>query len=164
MNYFAYGSNMSINRLSTRINIKKTIGIGMLTKHKLMFHKRSYDGSGKCDAYFTGKDSDVIYGVIYDIEDVELDNLDRFEGIGQGYKRKSIFVEGYHDSITYTAITYCAEEIDSTLKPYTWYKEHVLKGAEENGLPEEYINKIKRVKAIKDLDLGREIKELSIYS
>ncbi|MBK7107425.1 MAG: gamma-glutamylcyclotransferase [Ignavibacteriae bacterium] len=165
MIYFAYGSNMSLKRLSSRVSIKKTIGIGQLFKYKLMFHKISSDGcSGKCDAYYTGEVSDIMFGVIYEIEDSELNKLDKYEGVGDGYKRKSILLKTYPDNTECSAITYCTEKINSELKPFSWYTKHVIVGAIENKLPEYYIDKIKAVETIKDKNKEREEEQLSIYS
>ena len=40
---------------------------------------------------------------------------------------------------TIEAFTYCADNIAEGLKPYLWYKYHVLLGAVENDLPPDYI-------------------------
>ena len=43
---------------------------------------------------------------------------------------------------------YFANEIDPKKKPYHWYKEQVVQGAKEHGLPEGYIKKILPTDAI----------------
>jgi hypothetical protein len=35
--------------------------------------------------------------------------------------------------------TFNRDAIDDRLKPYSWYKDFVMKGAQEHGLPLEYI-------------------------
>jgi hypothetical protein len=50
MQYFAYGSNMSLRRLRTRVPSAVKLGNATLFGHQLKFHKRSQDGSAKCDA------------------------------------------------------------------------------------------------------------------
>lgn len=55
------------------------------------------------------------------------------------------------------------KNIHAKLKPYTWYVEHVVAGAEEAGLPAEYINNLKGVESVIDPDPEREKKELAIY-
>lgn len=52
---------------------------------------------------------------------------------------------------------------ESTLKPYHWYNEHVIRGAKENGLPEKYIQNIAAIKSIDDPDRKRHDAELAIY-
>jgi len=48
--YFAYGSNMLSARLQERAPSATAIAIGKISGHRLCWHKRSRDGSGKCDA------------------------------------------------------------------------------------------------------------------
>ena len=40
----------------------------------------------------------------------------------------------------------------------------VLHGARQCGLPDAYVAEIERVTAVRDLDIGRETRELSIYA
>jgi hypothetical protein len=130
-----------------------------------MFHKRSEDGSAKCDAYNTGNENDFVLGVLLGINQSEMGNLDRAEGCGYGYKRKDDAIVltdcGKRKSVTYYYAT--DTDIDSNLKPYSWYKHHVLVGAKENSLPAEYVARIEEIDSIPDQDKARESKELSIY-
>ena len=70
MHYFAYGSNMLTRRLAAvdRAPSARPIAIGTLPGRRLRFHKIGLDGSGKCDAALTGKDSDRIYGVLFELD------------------------------------------------------------------------------------------------
>ena len=155
MRYFSYGSNMLLSRFRERTPSAKLLTTGILFEHKLMFHKSSYDGSGKCDAYQTDNDYDYLYGVIYEIPKSEKQELDIAEGLGVGYEEKnvSIYVESKKTIIE--AITYYATEIESSLNPYRWYKEYVLHGAIENGMPDEYIDFIRKVPSVEDPDSKR---------
>ncbi len=160
--YFAYGSNMSLERLRKRVPSAKPKGRAVLRCHRLAFHKVSRkDGSGKCDIP-PAKESDVVWGRVYHINAKEKEILDCYEGLGFGYKNKCVTVE-LDCGTSVCAVTYCATEIDSTLKPFTRYKEHVLVGAKESSLPPDYIKKIKEVKAEEDCDKEREAEELEIY-
>jgi hypothetical protein len=53
--------------------------------------------------------------------------------------------------------------IDSDLRPYDWYKYHVVTGAKENNLPADYVSMLEGVESILDPDKERERKELNIY-
>jgi gamma-glutamylcyclotransferase (GGCT)/AIG2-like uncharacterized protein YtfP len=161
MYYFAYGSNMSSRRLQRRINATK-IGNGKLLKYQLRFHKiGKKDGTGKCDIYFTNRLSDYIYGVVFEIEGTDKEKLDHIEGKGYGYDSIKISVEMEEGIIQ--AHTYMATNIDATLRPLDWYKEHVLRGAIENVFDKKYIEMIKSVPTIIDTDCNRKKDELSIY-
>jgi hypothetical protein len=59
-----------------------------------------------------------------------------------------------------SAITYIAksDRVDDLLKPYTWYKEFVARGARQHGLPEVHVQMIEAFEAINDPDEGRKQK------
>ncbi len=162
MLYFSYGSNMSIKRLRERAPSAQLKAIATLYEHDLRFHKKSQDGSGKCDAYATNNPDDFIVGVVFDIAEAEKLELDRMEVLGYGYGQKEVTLMTRSGEIIY-ASTYYAMSIDPTLKPYHWYKHHVLTGACENGLPEEYINRISHVPSAADPDAERHDREMAIY-
>ncbi|MFY9083804.1 gamma-glutamylcyclotransferase family protein [Aliarcobacter cryaerophilus] len=161
MYYFAYGSNMSSKRLNARVKAIKFAN-GKLLNHKLKFHKISKDGSGKCDAFETKDLNNFVLGVVYEIYENTLDTLDSFEGKGYGYDRKEVEIT-LEDMTKINAIIYYATKIDDSLLPYDWYLKHVLFGAKENRLEDNYINFIRGISSKKDKNELREAKELSIY-
>lgn len=163
MLYFSYGSNMSIKRLCARVPSAKFITIAVLEKHELKFHKVSNDGSGKCDVEETLHNEQSVTGVVFDICESEKPYLDLKEGLGSGYDEKVIVVKSTEGE-SIEAITYYATKIDSTLKPYHWYKEHVIRGAKENNLPDEYIEVIVSIVSVQDPNQDRHNTEMAIYS
>ncbi|MFQ5598558.1 MAG: gamma-glutamylcyclotransferase family protein [Nitrospiria bacterium] len=162
MLYFAYGSNMSIKRLCARAPSARFVTVAKLSKHILKFHKAGQDGSGKCDAFETGDMDDFIMGVVFEIDASEKPVLDRKEGLGQGYEVKDVVVTS-RQGASLEAFTYTATNIRWSLKPYHWYKAHVLRGAEENGLPESYIQEIARIASDADPKPERHASEMAIY-
>lgn len=163
MKYFAYGSNMSLKRLQQRVPSAHPLGTYLLDEHELRFHKFSKDGSGKCDAFYTGDNSYVVMGVLYEIHESEKAALDKAEGLGWGYEGKVVSVSSAEGKII-TAVTYLATRIEKSLLPYTWYKKHVLVGAREANLPSEYIAGIEAIDALKDPDQKREVEQYAIHS
>ncbi len=163
MIYFSYGSNMSLKRLNARISKISRLGIATLFEHDLRFHKVSKkDGSGKCDIFETKDSEHLVVGVVYKIDPLEKPILDTFEGLGYGYEEKQIRVEMNGGLVS--AFTYYATKIDQGLRPLHWYKEHVLRGARENRLPDHYIRKIEMIDSTDDHDIERHARELEIYS
>lgn len=163
MYYFSYGSNMSSLRLGARIPSARKVGVGTLQGHMLMFHKISdKDASAKCDACETGDAEHVVYGVVYQLPEAEKPVLDRYEGLGIGYEVKEVDVSMQGGGVI-TAFTYYATRIDPELKPFHWYKEHVLRGAREHALPGMYIRHIESVVSVDDKDRQRHEQELAIY-
>ncbi len=162
MLYFAYGSNMSVRRLVSRVPSARVVNRAQLIRHELKFHKASRDGSSKCDAAATDDPTCLIWGVVFEIARSEKPALDLKEGLGYGYNEKVVTVVTTAQS-SLEAITYYATAIDPTLKPYHWYKEHVLRGANENQLPQQYIQQIEAVDSIEDPEWDRHTQELAIY-
>ena len=158
--YFAYGSNMSTARLRERMPGCKALGTATLPGHALHFHKRSADKSGKCNAFASGNDSGVI-GVLFSFDPAERAQLDKAEGVGNGYEHAMVTVindKGRRRQV----LTYLAspDYIDDSLKPYSWYKDFVLAGGTEHSLPPEYIAEyIQSVEPIEDPDKTRDEKQ-----
>ena len=126
--YFAYGSNMSTPRIASRLGFVRKIAVASLVEHRLQFHKRSDDGSAKCDILLTDNAEDRVIGVVFNIALAEKRVLDRYEGLGFGYEEKMVRLRTT-DGTTLEATTYYATRIDPGLKPYAWYREHVARGA-----------------------------------
>lgn len=158
--YFAYGSNMATARLRKRIPSCKPLSIATLPDHTLRFHKRGKDGSGKCNAFAGGGGNSVI-GVLFSFDLAEQVDLDRAEGVGRGYERAEVTVIK-DQNCTQKAMTYLAtaDYIDGKLQPYGWYKNFVLAGGWEHGLPPEYIAEyIQAIEAIVDPNKKRDVEQ-----
>ncbi len=153
--YFAYGSNLHPMRLGARVPSAELVGVAKYPNHRLTFHKRSKDGSAKCNMLNRGVKSDLIYGAIYKIKSKHKNKLDSFEGKGYGYIDKQITIE--HNGDKYTCFTYLAQQsyIVNNLKPYHWYKELVVIGAQYLEFPSFYISFIKAVESTQDPDHER---------
>jgi gamma-glutamylcyclotransferase len=159
MKYFAYGSNMCTNRLRERVSSAVVDQTAALHNFTLKFHKRSSDGSAKCDAFYTGNDAHKVYGVIFEIDESQKLDLDRWEGRGHGYDQITIQVhtdDGMVEMFTYVADP---KAIDDSLEPYSWYKELVLGGAIEHALPLFHVRAIQSVKEKEDLNRERDQKK-----
>ena len=164
--YFAYGSNMPKRRLENRIGHVHKLGIAELEGYKLICNKISIDGSSKFNIQKTENLSDKVFGVLYKIEDSQLDPLDAAEGAksGGGYRQETVEIN-YNEECK-RAITYiCTESkkiCDPTkVHPYDWYVYHAVIGACEAGLPYDYIKKNILIDATEDKKKKDE--ELRIY-
>ncbi|ARS27579.1 gamma-glutamylcyclotransferase family protein [Sphingomonas sp. KC8] len=158
---FAYGSNMPVARLRERCPSARAIGIAELPGHELRWHKRSRDGSGKCDIFASAADVSVL-GVLYEIAAHEKRALDRAEGLGAGYEE--IEVEVLCGGSPITAKVYRATDTDPALRPYTWYRALVIAGAREHGLPASYITRLESVPADEDQDRVRHDERMALIA
>lgn len=130
----------------------------------LRFHKRSRDKSGKCNALATGNSDDVVVGVLFVIDPSERSKIDEAEGLNKGYLDTTVTVLDAHDRRR-KALTYLAtpDFVDDSLKPYTWYKDFVVSGSKEHGLPADYVAEfVDAIEAVADPDEIRDRRERAI--
>ena len=160
--YFAYGSNMLVAKLRSHRRCPTAEIISpsegsqhFIRKHKFKFHKHSKDQSAKGDAEATNDDNDIVYGVLFKIDDAdEMADLSFQEGagLGGGYEEKDVDVIDEKTSEIIRAKTFCAKTdyIDPDVKPYDWYKRQTVQGAIDNGLPDDYIKKLESFESEED--------------
>lgn len=161
LTYFAYGSNMSQPRLTARAPSAQRIGAATLRDHVLACHKISTnDGSGKCD--IVACRGSVVLGVLFRIDRSDKRALDHIEGVGTGYREAAVRVLDTRGRPV-DAFTYFATLTDPAMKPFTWYRRHVVEGARQARLPTEYIARIEAWPAVEDPDIQRARLELAVY-
>jgi AIG2 family protein len=142
-------------RLLERVPSANLLGVAVLDKHRLVFHKKSQDGSSKCNLVHTGGESDGVYGAIYQIDSAHKQALDRFEGNGNGYQDSQLTVELHGKE--HSCFTYFAQQsyIETNLKPYHWYKNLVVLGAKHLQFPDGYVRSIDLNESVEDPDETR---------
>lgn len=160
--YFAYGSNMHPLRLEERIGAHDIVGAARLPGHRLMFHKRGRDGSGKCDAWHTGDPAHVVHGVLYRIGAPQKSLLDRIEGVGRGYEAASVTVHNGQGECRALAYRAQPAHIDPAARPFSWYHALVVHGARYHRLPRSYVDAIAVVEALDDPDTLRQAQHLDL--
>ena len=111
---FSYGSNMLSARIQERCPSARAIGVARLPGFELAWHKRSQDGSGKCDVVAGTTDS-IVFGVVFTVPQSEKPDLDFAEGLGHGSEERSTSV-WLRDS-EMNVVLYSATSTDSALKP-----------------------------------------------
>jgi hypothetical protein len=160
---FAYGSNLCIERLHARTPSARVALVGTLAGHSLRWHKKSVDGSGKCDAFATDAGSDVVWGVVYELTREDKVVLDGFEGLGEDYFEKVVRVRS-RDGVTVDAIAYSANPLmlEDGLRPWRWYKGFVTTGAMQHAFPAEYRRALEAVDATDDPDAARHAREHAV--
>lgn len=167
--YFAYGSNMLTERLRDRCRSARAIGIAVAAEYAVEFSKKSDDKSGKATLYKAGEPGKQAYGVLFEIENRDLADIDSAEDKGRGYNRfdnfsVTLFADGKQVQLkTYIA---SADAIDASLKPYDWYQALVVCGAMQHKLPKEYIASLREFASIVDPkpDRKRRLKAIKVLA
>ncbi len=160
---FAYGSNLHPMRLSKRVKSASLIGTGYTSRRRLEFHKKSADGSGKCDIP-EDTASSIVYGALFSITDSDWPTLQRFEGVGAGYAESWVSVSTTAGVVLACVFLAQPEYIEPSLSPYEWYKTLVLEGARFHAFPDEYLNAIKTVISIPDPNTNRSLKNWNLIN
>ncbi len=160
--YFAYGSNLLIQRLTAgdRCPSAKVLTTGFLSGHCLKFHKLGRDGSGKCDVLPTGNLEDRVYGAVFQIANGDRQNLDRAESLGIGYRAAWVKVQTPKGQII--ALAYRALQIQAHLQPFDWYQQLVMAGALQHRFPPDYLNQLRQVPFNVDPDPQRRQHHLNL--
>jgi len=125
---------MSTARLTGRIPVKSVIGPACLPDHALICNKQGRDGSGKANIII--RNDCEVYGVLYELHQHHFATLDRIEG---GYRRMTLTVYPTA-SEKIGAQTYIAYQLTTDPVPFDWYRDLMITGAREHGLPETYIH------------------------
>lgn len=154
LTYFAFGSNMLLDRIKERVPSACVLGNAALCGYTLRFNKLSKDGSGKANIVPSTDPRAVVHGVLYRLDEDERPRLDRAEGLGQGYRIRHVRVRRDGEGAEEEAFTYVAspEAIRDDPPPVRSYRDMVIQGATQNQLPEYYVRQIEAVAADEDPD------------
>jgi len=138
--YFAYGSNMAEALMMEHCPGHRLLGTACLRGHRLMFNRRSIrTGSGVADV--VPADGEDVWGVLYELEDEELEVLDLKEGHDWAYVRVQLEVE--HGGVREPALTYVVKEKEpAEVEPSQEYLAGILAAARMRGLPAAYIERL----------------------
>lgn len=146
MLYFAYGSNMNFKQMRERCPSARFVCTARLDDFELAFTWYSQSRkSGVAD--IVEKKGEQVWGVVYQIDELDLGRLDTCEGYQAGresnaYRRveRTVFT-GDDTNQPHTIFTY---EVDrkKECKPSEEYKRLIIEGARYWHLPEEYISKL----------------------
>lgn len=140
----------------------KPVRVGYLQGRCLTFDKVSRDGSGKCDAEVTGRETDRVYGVVFEIALADKVALNDAEGLGNGYANESVEVVVGEERIEVEA--YIATRKQPALRPYHWYKALTVAGALEHRLPKGYVEWLRTFESIDDPDEERQAKNEALLA
>jgi len=138
--YFAYGSNMSRAIFVERRGMRPSATAwGWLEGHRLCFDLPVGPGERGVANLVTDERSRTC-GVLYRITVAESEVLDRTEGVHRGYySRLAVKVTTSENDIV-SAFTYQSPHGSTGRKPSPRYIGLLLAGADEHGLPPDYVS------------------------
>ena len=136
MFYFAYGSNMSHQQMKERCPGAKFLFRAKLDGYLFQYDGRSQKRKGAVANVVLGGDG-AVWGGVFEINADNLSALDCYEGYPNSYNRTDLDTKD-NKGTTYKAIVYFRTGKDLG-RPSEVYREIILRGAQDCGLPEEYI-------------------------
>lgn len=134
--YFAYGSNMSLERMTERCGTDNFVDLG---KAQLAGYSFYFYGQGH--ANIKPYASKTVEGVLWNINEECLKKLDQVEGYPNVYQRRAVKIKQQDKNIL--AQVYIVENDNSSSTPSDSYAQTVLSGATEHALSASYIQQIK---------------------
>lgn len=136
MLYFAYADNMDVDTMAERTVTFEKVCTGRARDYRLVFQKPAADGSGRAD--LANDRGNVAEGVIWDVPENSLANLDVYEDVEKGhYRRDTITVQTSRGEMV--CVTYRAAKFRHGLKPTKEYLQTILRGAEMHRLSPDYL-------------------------
>lgn len=144
---FAYGSNMDFTQMHDRCPSATFVCKASLVQYRLAFTRWSVNRQCGVSDVVPATNS-VVWGVIYNVPDNEMPDLDREEGVNSNsYVRRSgtVYKDGDENSPLDVEIYFAIPQDNPPYLPNQKYKNHIVNGARNWELPAEYIAELKKI-------------------
>jgi gamma-glutamylcyclotransferase len=158
---FGYGSNKCFRRMKRRVASLEFVAVGVLDNYSFVMNKLSKDGSAKGN--IKADKGRQVFGVVYSLSDADLDALNRWEGVGDGYVLNTDLevcdLAGH--KWEQPVLVYVGDHryLVDGVWPYNWYTRHIVEGARHYALPADYIEWLELHPASEDPDRLRDAQE-----
>jgi gamma-glutamylcyclotransferase (GGCT)/AIG2-like uncharacterized protein YtfP len=147
--YFAYGSNMLASQMNKRCPSARFVCVAVLADHALVFPRKSKRWG--CGVASIEPGDDKVWGVVYQIDELDIGRLDKCEGfspgrVGNSYVREErrVLRHGQKDD-PLTVWTYIGAPQAGPPKPNACYLKRIIGGAKHWRLPEDYVRKLEAI-------------------
>lgn len=136
MYYFAFGANMNEQILAERGVTFAKVATGRVQNLRLVFHKPGIDGTGKAD--LQDAHGAVTEGVVWEVPEASLAQLDVYEGVDKGHYRRGLLRVQTSKGELECAV-YRASKFKTGLLPSRTYLDAIISGAEAHRLSASYL-------------------------
>ena len=162
--YFAYGSNMQSDTLHGRRGIVFRRALAVRAPGwRVVFDKPPLVPIGESFANIVPDPDAAALGVAFEVDEQEVAHIELTEGVLVGnYQRVIVRVEPLvpQPDAPDTAVSLSSDRHDATLRPSKRYMGLLIAGAQEHGLPAEYIDLLRAVSAGESTAAAREFRTL----
>ncbi|HEX9236553.1 MAG TPA: gamma-glutamylcyclotransferase family protein [Actinomycetota bacterium] len=140
--YFAYGSNMDPNHMTSRVPSAQLVGPARLDGFRLEFNVYSTEWEGGAANLELDQGSHV-WGVLWEIPEEETPGLDAFQGHPTFFRREDVVAEGPEGPMI--AWTYrVAHQERAYVRPTDEYLNRLISAIRQHGLPPEALDEVDR--------------------
>ena len=137
MPYFAYCTLLEEAEMQRFVPTARRGTTGQISGQRVAFERHGPNlDTGGCN--LSPAEGQTVYGVLYDLSDEEFAQLDAISGVDRGlYERLAVQVTT--DAEDVAAETYIIPNPGGPFQPSAAYVRPILAGAQELGLPEDYV-------------------------
>jgi len=143
-NVFLYGPDAFRKRTFERIGGCTVLGSARLEGYGLHFNKPNMKNKREGFANLVKEQGETTYGVVFELEDQQAESLGGYFG---GYQAETVKVHVRKLDQEIEATVFLARRTGRDLCPSQAVLEASIQGAEENGLPKDYVEKLKAYEA-----------------
>ncbi|XP_076265228.1 gamma-glutamylcyclotransferase-like [Rhynchophorus ferrugineus] len=147
--YFAYGSNLLTHRIHINNPSAERVGIGRLNDYQISFVTYSKRWRG-ASATIIPKISGVVWGALWEVNNSDMEHLDKQEGVHENIYRalqvdvllpngEKVNARTYQQIATPPNVD-DLKNLPNDCRPSVAYWKTIVKGAEETGLPKDYLS------------------------
>lgn len=144
-NVFLYGPDTFRKRTFERIGACTVLGSARLDGYALNFNKPNMKNEKEGFANLTPEPGETIYGVVFELDEAQTEMLAGYFG---GYQSEVVKVQVRKLDQEVEATIYIARRSGRGLKPSQAVLDDAIRGAEENGLPKDFLEKLQALVAI----------------
>ena len=148
--YFAYGSNMSADRMKQRLGWDAPRRASTLRDFQLVFDQAGFNDSSWSPANIRSDQGGLVEGIVYEVEEKELKILDGYE---KYYQRLEVKVMAAQEKIL-DAVTYLSKKSRGEKPPTQEYLNFLLEG--KSFLSREYFDELSRIQVIPEDSMKQE--------
>jgi gamma-glutamylcyclotransferase len=144
--YFAYGSNLSQDRMRQRTGAVPPARSAWLNHYRLSFNLHA---GGAIYANIVPCPQSIVWGATYWISDEMIKALDGYEAVAMGHYRRSRVEVETENGEQLWAETYIGGDrfVGEEGTPSKAYLQLILAGAREHDLPESYVRRVEAILA-----------------
>jgi hypothetical protein len=154
---FAFGADLDRDVRSARIPEHRVVGLAALRDHQLSFPRFSQEWGGGVASIQTHH-GDTLWGIVYDVSEAALAELDRtegFRGAGDAHnvaERQVLLVELTRPddgSVPRRLRVYAyLPRTSNPSPPSERYRDALVQGAVQHDLPEEYVARLRAIPTV----------------